>query len=229
MVRLKNRVRSALTRHGLHGLVRLLIYNIGHQFRRLRRGDRDKLGSDPFDLLYGSETSTIREVGTLDVESANVRHAVRYQPSSADLVRNAFEQLQLDLTEFTFIDFGSGKGRVLLLAAEYPFSQVIGVEFSRELNDIAQQNIEKMPARLKRAGRVSSVWCDAAEFELPNTDLVCYFYNPFGSAVLAPLATKLAAQAGRHRTIVLYVDARYPEIFEDTARFRRIRDERAHC
>jgi SAM-dependent methyltransferase len=210
-------------------LVRLLIYNIGHQFRRLRRGDRDKLGSDPFDLLYGSETSTIREVGTLDVESANVRHAVRYQPSSADLVRNAFEQLQLDLTEFTFIDFGSGKGRVLLLAAEYPFSQVIGVEFSRELNDIAQQNIEKMPARLKRAGRVSSVWCDAAEFELPNTDLVCYFYNPFGSAVLAPLATKLAAQAGRHRTIVLYVDARYPEIFEDTARFRRIRDERAHC
>lgn len=165
MVRLKNRVRSALTRHGLHGLVRLLIYNIGHQFRRLRRGDRDKLGSDPFDLLYGSETSTIREVGTLDVESANVRHAVRYQPSSADLVRNAFEQLQLDLTEFTFIDFGSGKGRVLLLAAEYPFSQVIGVEFSRELNDIAQQNIEKMPARLKRAGRVSSVWCDAAKFD----------------------------------------------------------------
>jgi hypothetical protein len=83
-----------------------------------------------------------------------------------------------------------------------------------------------MPAHLKRAGRISSVWCDAAEFELPNIELVCYFYNPFGPAVLAPIATKLAEHAERgHRTIVLYVDARYAEVFEDTARFKRIRDD----
>jgi SAM-dependent methyltransferase len=180
---------------------------------------RRKPQSDPFDSVYGTETSGIREIGTLEIESANVRHAVRYEPSSAALVRNAIEQLGLELSQFTFVDFGSGKGRTLLLAAEYPFTQVIGVEFSRELHEIARQNIEKMPPRLQRTGRVSSVWCDATEFELPRTDLVCYFYNPFGPAVLAPLAARMAKR--EHRTVVLYADARYPEAFEE-AGFKKI-------
>jgi hypothetical protein len=94
------------------------------------RVSREKPTSDAFDRAYGSETSAIREIGSLEIESGNVRHAARYQPSSAALVRNAIEQLRLDLTQFTFVDFGSGKGPVLLVAAEYPFSQVIGVEFS---------------------------------------------------------------------------------------------------
>jgi tRNA G46 methylase TrmB len=32
-------------------------------------------------------------------------------------------------SQYTFIDVGSGKGRVLFVAAEYPFRKVIGVEF----------------------------------------------------------------------------------------------------
>src|SRR5689334_23652607 len=39
-----------------------------------------------------------------------------------------------DLTLFTFVDIGSGKGRVLLMAAEYPFPHIIGVELLPELH-----------------------------------------------------------------------------------------------
>src|ERR687885_509057 len=35
------------------------------------------------------------------------------------------------------IDFGSGKGRVLFLAAHYGFRKIIGVELSAKLNQIA--------------------------------------------------------------------------------------------
>ncbi len=40
-----------------------------------------------------------------------------------------------------FVDIGSGKGRVLIAAAEHPFLQVAGVEYSKELHEAALNNI----------------------------------------------------------------------------------------
>jgi len=91
------------------------------------------------------------------------------------VVGSAIEGLDVDHANFTFIDFGSGKGRVLLLAARYPFKEVVGIEFSKELNDIALLNSAGMPPHLNRAGKVSAICCDATEFEPPAGDLICYF------------------------------------------------------
>jgi hypothetical protein len=49
------------------------------------------------------------------------------------------EKLKIDPRDFTFTDFGSGEGRVLLIAAGLPFRAVVGVEFSAELNEIASR------------------------------------------------------------------------------------------
>ena len=38
-----------------------------------------------------------------------------------------------------FVDFGCGKGRVLLLAAGFGFARITGVEFAKELCDIAKE------------------------------------------------------------------------------------------
>jgi len=45
------------------------------------------------------------------------------------------EKLSINHSEFTFIDFGSGKGRVLFLASEYPYKKIIGVELARMLHE----------------------------------------------------------------------------------------------
>jgi predicted RNA methylase len=58
------------------------------------------------------------------------------------LLRNIGE----DLHRFSFVDFGSGKGRVLLVASHYPFREVVGVEFSPELQKIAEGNIRSTKA-----------------------------------------------------------------------------------
>jgi hypothetical protein len=50
---------------------------------------------------------------------------------------------QAGLQDFTFIDLGSGKGRVLLMAAAYGFKRIIGVEFMPELHRVAEENIRK--------------------------------------------------------------------------------------
>src|SRR3712207_1940229 len=41
-----------------------------------------------------------------------------------------------------FVDLGSGKGRVVLAAARFPFKRVIGVEIAESLNEVARANVE---------------------------------------------------------------------------------------
>src|SRR5207248_4009406 len=118
-------------------------------------------------------------------KSPNARYAVRYGPSGEHGVRASLEKLHIDPCHFTFIDFGSGKGRVLLIAAGLPFRAVVGIEFSRELHEIAVQNIARFPSDLICAGVVTSRCGDAASFPLPPSNLVCYFHNPFGPPVLS--------------------------------------------
>jgi SAM-dependent methyltransferase len=54
---------------------------------------------------------------------------------------------QAALRDFTFIDLGSGKGRVLLMAAPYGFKKILGVEFMPEWHRVAQENIRKYAER----------------------------------------------------------------------------------
>ncbi|MBK8386616.1 MAG: class I SAM-dependent methyltransferase [Candidatus Accumulibacter sp.] len=86
------------------------------------------------------ETDSIRETGSLDIDSPNARHAVRYEPSPSGMVRSILSTLGLDWRRYTFVDFGAGKGRVLLLAAELPFKNIIGVEFSPNSPNLPQQH-----------------------------------------------------------------------------------------
>jgi len=49
-----------------------------------------------------------------------------YQPTEPLLFHEMMGALRIDFNEFTFIDLGSGKGRVLLMAADYPFRRIAG-------------------------------------------------------------------------------------------------------
>ena len=56
---------------------------------------------------------------------------------------------------FTFVDLGSGKGRTLLMASDYPFRRIIGVELLPSLHQIAQENLRQYKsesAEMFRAG-----------------------------------------------------------------------------
>jgi SAM-dependent methyltransferase len=215
-------LRYAWDRHGLIGFVWLVAYNIAHHIRSLNRRGQVTQQVDPFDQKYGAETGGYRDIRSLDVITLPAaRYAGRYEPSSAELVRSELEKLQIDPERFTFVDFGSGKGRVLLIAAGFPFKEVVGVEFSRELHEIAKRNIAQIPPECSRAGALRSIHGDAAAFELPKSDLVCYFYNPFDPPVITAVADHLAAHHRDfgHRIIIIYVDPRHREAFERTQKF----------
>ena len=124
-------------------------------------------------------------LGALRIESPNRDLGVRYQPSDPDGFRSLVEALPVDLKDYVFVDLGSGKGRVLLLASEYPFRRVVGVEFAQELNEIAERNLALYDsARRRRCGDVRTVTADAADYPLPEEPVVLYLYNPFAPEIL---------------------------------------------
>jgi tRNA1(Val) A37 N6-methylase TrmN6 len=90
----------------------------------------------------------------------------------------------VDYGKFVFIDFGCGKGKVLLLAAELPFKQIIGVELSSELICVAAENL-KSYVRRTRMSNVFHLNCmDASEYRIPHEPAIFYFYNPFRAEVM---------------------------------------------
>lgn len=123
-----------------------------------------------------------------------------------------------------FIDIGSGMGRALLVAATYPFRRVIGVELSRELNDIAQQNIDHLTARL-RCNDITVVTADAMEYEIPDDVTVVFMANPFQGAIFeAVIKNILDSYDRRPRNLrIVYVNPKEESFLLSTGRIRPVR------
>ena len=83
-----------------------------------------------FDLVHRTDTRGRIEVATLDVRGPNVEHACGYEPTGHHELKALLRRLDLFDDGGVFVDFGCGKGRVLLLATDYPFDRIVGVEFS---------------------------------------------------------------------------------------------------
>jgi SAM-dependent methyltransferase len=102
------------------------------------------------------------------------------------------DRLQLDYQRFRFVDVGSGKGRALLLACDYPFREILGVELSPELDRVARANIARYPGARHRP-RVTSMQGDAAEFPWPPGPLIVYMWNAFTGPVMERVFQNLEA------------------------------------
>jgi hypothetical protein len=118
-----------------------------------------------------------------------------YGPSRYGSLRTILDSLAIDPAVDVFVDFGSGKGRVVVVAATYPFRKIIGVEGSSALNAIANTNIRSARRRLRC--EVEIVTADAAAYAIPDNANVLYFANPFSGDVLRRVLTNIEASLAR--------------------------------
>lgn len=98
---------------------------------------------------------------------------------------------QAGLQDFTFIDLGSGKGRVLLMASDYPFHGIIGVEFMPDLYRTAQKNIAGYSSDEQQCRQIEAVCMDARDFQFPSGPLVVYLFNPFSESTFMAVLENL--------------------------------------
>src|SRR6516164_8514420 len=63
--------------------------------------------------------------------AGRIEEGCNYVPTLPYRIKRILREIPIqDHSQFTFIDFGSGKGRVLFVAAEYPYRRIQGVEFA---------------------------------------------------------------------------------------------------
>jgi SAM-dependent methyltransferase len=125
---------------------------------------------------------------------ANSEHdanaAVGYRASKARALRILIKRLKLP-RDRTFVDLGSGKGRVLLLAAQLKFQKVVGVEFSPKLCAIAMANIAKFSRQLNISPKIDVIEADAAQYSITPDQCIFYAFNPFDGIVMGALLGSL--------------------------------------
>jgi len=123
---------------------------------------------------------------------------------------NHFDLSDYQLSDFTFIDYGSGKGQVLITVAEYPFKEIIGIEYSSDLHHNAESNIQTYQQNNPESPPISSINCDATDFNLPDAPCVIYFYNPFNEKIMGKVIQKIReSQVTRSDPlIIIYVQLR---------------------
>jgi SAM-dependent methyltransferase len=187
--------------------------------RRQRFGDAD------YDWEHRVNT-TSAAVGWRD-RLLGVFHSP-YQPTESNLFREMLDtlhsQTHSDFREFVFIDLGSGKGRTLLMASDYPFRRIVGVELLPALHQTAQENLSKYRSESQKCFALESVCADATEFSFPAEPMILYLFNPFPEAELRRVIANLEQSLRSHprAVYVLYHNPLLEQVLIASAELRKL-------
>jgi SAM-dependent methyltransferase len=182
---------------------------------------RQRYGDAEYDWEYRVDTTS----GTVGwrIRFLGLFHS-GYQPIEPQLFREMLSKLEIDFHQFTFIDIGSGKGRALLIASEYPFRKIMGIELMPELNEIAQANIRKLTAGKPEEINIQAICGDATQFPFPEGPVVVYFFNPLPAVALDIVVTNLvqSLQTNPRPIYVIYANPIWEASIIRTSLFTKI-------
>jgi len=166
---------------------------------------------------------SMQKLDDLTITSDNKLAGTICGSSSDDVVQDVLRQLILfdkNIVNGTFLDYGSGKGRLVITARNFGFKQVIGIEFAKELVEIAQLNISKL-----NISNTEVIHMDATNYMPPKETRVIYFLNPFRAEVFH----KVLPQIIKHKehfeneVYIVYRAPIYKEVFNDYPEIKHIK------
>jgi len=192
------------------------------------RGWFQRFAEKSFDRRFRVETSEAVAVEDLDVPESLRGDAVEYNATSGAKFGCLLSDLSINYQDFAFVDFGSGKGKVLLMAADFPFDRIIGIELSPSLSHVATENISSYRNRRQQCSNIISLCADATEFEYPDQPLLLYFFNPFSETILRKVVENIdkSLQESPRTILIVYYNPQHEQAFRDSERFDRV--ELAH-
>ena len=125
----------------------------------------------------------------------------------------------------SFLDIGSGKGCAQYYARKFAFSKIDGVELSKQLYDIAIQNV-----KLIGDDRIHMYHENAIHFREYNQYNYFFLYNPCFENIMEIIAKKIreSFDVNKKRTIVIYNTAKYKNVFTNLG-FKVIYQHKNDC
>ncbi len=161
----------------------------------------------PFDREHGVDTSGLLYADKLITGHSHDAASEGYYATAPSLFHGALARWQQtlgeslsplvpkSLSDYTFFDLGCGKGRALLMASDYPFRKVMGVELSPTLANVARRNLYRWLSTPRACPRVSVMAGDVMQLRLPAGPVVLFLFNSFGAGLMTELLEGLVAAA----------------------------------
>jgi len=177
-----------------------------------------------FDAENHVTTEALIFLSALDPEAIgpNLEFATHYEPTPIREAEELLDAIPAPLESTTFVDVGSGMGRVVLLAARRPFKMVAGIEISPTLHEVARENVSRFGTEELRCRDIRLSVGDASEYKFPRGRLAVYLYNPFRANVLAAVLDRLLSQP--REVTLLYHTPVEREAIEATGAFELERE-----
>ncbi len=218
--------QDVAARHGRITATRELVTAL-FQFARDSTPERlrQRYGDAEYDWEHRVNT-TSAAVGWRD-RLLGIFHSA-YQPTDSvlfhEMMQAVSRQNGFEFPKFTFIDLGSGKGRTLLMASDYPFRRILGVELLPALNCIAEENLSKYRSESQKCYAIESICADATEFVFPVEPILLFLFNPFPESGLRRVIAELERNLREHlRTIyVLYHNPLLEHVLSESVVLKKI-------
>jgi SAM-dependent methyltransferase len=185
----KTWIRDSLEQRGVWGTLAHWTKSAFELVRDLAPGRRRRRYGD-LDYDWEHRVDTTWSIVGLRTRLCEALVDRQYQPSEPELFRQVIGGLPIACDQFTFVDLGSGKGRALLLASEFPFRRIIGVELLPELHSIAHQNVARFQDSAQQ-GRTELWLGDARDFAFPAGPLLVFLFDPFPEHILQQVMKNL--------------------------------------
>jgi hypothetical protein len=156
----------------------------------------------PFDRAYGVDTDGLIYADPGAQGHASGRHNAGYYATAPSLFRGAMDLWRETLAgsgyaleDYTLVDVGAGKGRVLMLASEYGFREILGIELNPRLARVARKNLRKWMIRTCAGARVRIIEGDALAVPLPDGPVALFYFNSFEREMMEMWLARLGTVA----------------------------------
>ena len=201
-------------------MMRIILY-IYYFFRSLYyRGFINTLRLLFYEQFYekklGIHTHSIVELNHLTLAGKNSIENHHYQGASYDVLFKIFQKLPLNTHQYTFVDFGCGKGRAIFVAEQCGFTKLIGVDIAHELIDEANENKNCYKPKHSESS-IDFVFNDATAYNINQDSCVFYFFNPFGSSILQKVLENIKESVKQHprKIYCIYLNPKHKAVFDE--------------
>jgi len=173
---------------------------------------------------YAINTTGSDELKTLTKSGVDTSHATIYMPVSYNLLEDVFNRLP-GTPRHHLLDIGSGKGRVLCVAAHNGFGKVTGVDFSGPFCKAAKENLLLTKAKTPLL-QYEIVERNIQEYALPSDVDFIFLFNPFDTILMQQLVEKIIQNLDEHPRLLyivyanpldkqLFTDAGFTEVYHN--------------
>lgn len=165
---------------------------------------------------YGIDTSRLDHLKHVQPRGQNLQYAEIYQGAGYYLLEQTLQYLRMIGAPDGFVDFGAGKGRVMVVAAHYGFTKIRGVEFIKAFCNEAEKNCRRITESFPGTNwRV--VHMDASAYPVEKDMHVFFFFNPFKAAVMKQVIDRICQSLRKfpRPVYIIYMNPQLNTMFTD--------------